>query len=197
MLNTWTASPNETPIGTSSAPLGGIGAPRPAPRRRSRAASARWPGRDDQHVAAGAQAGQQRLAGERGQHRRRARRRPRCRRRAARRRRPAALTGWPAATTPSWQAAAPSRDGQPSWSVDASAARRSARERGDVRSEPRRGRSAPRDELWYVELARAGALAHPADPRLAGGSRSAGARARPGARRRARRRRRAGAGASP
>ena len=69
MLNTCIASPNDT---LDRHELGRARACRRrarAPRRRSRAATGSPPGLDHEHVAAGAEPGQQRLARERREHR--------------------------------------------------------------------------------------------------------------------------------
>ena len=66
MLNIWTTSPNDTSTGTSGAATRpSLGA---ATKKSSRTSLA--VGRRDEHVAAGAEAGQQRLGDERREHRR-------------------------------------------------------------------------------------------------------------------------------
>ena len=68
MLKIWIASPNETLIGTSSARGAGIG-PAPGASTKKSSSTGSRPGCDDEHVAAGAERGQQRLARERREHR--------------------------------------------------------------------------------------------------------------------------------
>ncbi len=64
MLNTWITSPKETSTGTSGARSPALGA---ATKKSSSTSSS--PGRGDEHVAAGAEPGQQRLGDERREHR--------------------------------------------------------------------------------------------------------------------------------
>ena len=69
MLNTWIASPNETLIGTNSA-RAVTSAPRPGASTKKSSSTGLVAGLDHEHVAAGAEAGQERLARKRREHRR-------------------------------------------------------------------------------------------------------------------------------
>ncbi len=68
MLKIWTASPNETLIGISSARRL-TSAPRPGGGDEEVEQDGGGAGRDDEHVAARPEPREQRLAGERGEHR--------------------------------------------------------------------------------------------------------------------------------